>query len=418
MSNQSGGGDSASVYFITAIIVLFVLALTIDFYIDYLLVVWRYLRLGQLWLLSWIPGWVPYFGDLPIKDSFQCLLHIDACLGGHNLTSADAKYIDRSTLHAFSWIPGVFFIVMGIRQIMRTESVSTTHDMESLLRQNAPLYPHSEPFVSEHPENAPLHWDRKQPSTAEFGCALSPEKFCLQSPPPGLIGPARKNSAFKRPIWDGDLGFDLDLAERALARQLGSRFIGIEKMPAVAKKIYRQLTRGMTFSESSTRPMLENALKKSPEMRLESDKALVRAVRKIVGENKKNASAYELVNKLLLNDSLEPYFRECLAEKVMYQHGFVITGLMSLLEESRQGGVVAGCELLWVKRESRTYWYALNSVGRKVAFVEGAGPFAHWLIERHLGRPLSHPEVGEAVAGLEIALKMPVRRTLAERVDA
>jgi hypothetical protein len=47
-----------------------------------------------------------------------------------------------------------------------------------------------------------------------------------------------------------------------------------------------------------------------------------------------------------------------------------------------------------------------------------AGAYAHWLIECHLGRPLTHPEVYEAVKGLEIALKMQIRKDNAEDMAA
>jgi len=46
----------------------------------------------------------------------------------------------------------------------------------------------------------------------------------------------------------------------------------------------------------------------------------------------------------------------------------------------------------------------LNSVGRKTAFPEVAGPFAHWQVEKRLRRPLKVPVVDSAVNAMEDAI--------------
>jgi len=424
----SGESDSASVYFVVGIAALVVAVVMVDYYIDELLVVWRYMRLGQLWILSLIPDWVPYFGSLPIDDAYDCLARIEACLGGERLDALDAEKIDNATMAHFSWIPGLFFVILGIKQLMRGESVGATHDMESLLRQNAPLYKNISAFTEAHPERAPLHWNRTHPETAEFGFSVSPERFAKMNPPLGCAKDAKKNSMYMQPIWDGDLYFDNVLAQDVFSRQLGARFAGIENLNCTEKSIFDQLTAGLTFSENNILPILKNVLGKKPNLDLESDRRITAAIEERAkgvqswlpwNRKAQYPSDEKARTKLLVADkSMDPHYRYALAERIMHQHGFVITGLMSLLEEARQGGVVAGCELLWVKRKSRNLWYALSSVGRKVAFTEGAGSYAHWLIERHLNRPLTHPEVHEAVVGLELALKMDIRRANAQEASA
>ena len=52
----------------------------------------------------------------------------------------------------------------------------------------------------------------------------------------------------------------------------------------------------------------------------------------------------------------------------------------------------------------RLFWYVLNSAGRQTYFVEAAGVYAHFLVEKSLGRPLSVPYVKEAVKALQLAL--------------
>ena len=78
--------------------------------------------------------------------------------------------------------------------------------------------------------------------------------------------------------------------------------------------------------------------------------------------------------------------------------------MASLLELARDDGVLAGAEFLWLKTIDRPLWYMLNSVGRRTAFPEVAGPFGHWMVEKRLRRPLKTPMVAEAIDGLEEAV--------------
>lgn len=86
------------------------------------------------------------------------------------------------------------------------------------------------------------------------------------------------------------------------------------------------------------------------------------------------------------------------------KHAYVTTWMATLLELARTEGVMATAEILWLKPLDRRMWYVLNTIGRQVPFVEAAGPFAHWLAERKLNRPLRIPMVDTAVDALQRAL--------------
>lgn len=93
-----------------------------------------------------------------------------------------------------------------------------------------------------------------------------------------------------------------------------------------------------------------------------------------------------------------------LALKVVSRHAYVLTVMASMLELARTDGVLASADFLWLKPVDRRLWYMLNSVGRQTAVAEVGGPFAHWLAERKLDRPLKVPMIEEAVNGLEVAM--------------
>jgi hypothetical protein len=93
-----------------------------------------------------------------------------------------------------------------------------------------------------------------------------------------------------------------------------------------------------------------------------------------------------------------------IVKKVMSEHAYELTMMASLLEAARGDGVLATAEFLWLKPVDRQLWYMLNNVGRRVAFTEIAGAYAHWLAERLCGRKLIVPMVHEATTALVAAV--------------
>lgn len=92
-------------------------------------------------------------------------------------------------------------------------------------------------------------------------------------------------------------------------------------------------------------------------------------------------------------------------QKIMHGHAYVLTVMASMLVGAREDGVQASADFLWLKPVDRRLWYMLNTVGRQTPFVEVAGPYAHWLAEKEIGRPLIVPMVEEATNALDIALQ-------------
>ena len=94
-----------------------------------------------------------------------------------------------------------------------------------------------------------------------------------------------------------------------------------------------------------------------------------------------------------------------LVKKAIEPHAYVLTMMAAILVAARTDGVQATADFLWLKPLDRRLWYMLNTVGRQTPFVEVAGPFAHWVAEKELGRKILVPMVEEATNALENALK-------------
>jgi intracellular multiplication protein IcmP len=102
---------------------------------------------------------------------------------------------------------------------------------------------------------------------------------------------------------------------------------------------------------------------------------------------------------------LKKHIKNKLIPKTVHSHAYVLTVMASMLTLARNDGVLASADFLWLKPVDRRLWLMLNSVGRQTVFSEVAGAFAHWNVERVMGRPLRSPRVDEAVNGLEAAIK-------------
>ena len=91
-------------------------------------------------------------------------------------------------------------------------------------------------------------------------------------------------------------------------------------------------------------------------------------------------------------------------QRIMGNHAYVLTIMATMVTVAREDGVLATSDFLWLKPLDRRMWYMLNCTGRQTVFCEVAGPFAHWLAERRLGRKSLVPMVNEAVNALENAV--------------
>ncbi len=131
------------------------------------------------------------------------------------------------------------------------------------------------------------------------------------------------------------------------------------------------------------------------------------------GEGKPAADLFMQINRSAggkldfrgIDELCKKYYKTRLVQKVVQSHAYLLTVMAEMLEAARTDGVQASADFLWLKPVDRRLWYILNTVGRQTPFVEVAGPFAHWMAEREIGRRLLVPMVEEATNALEIALK-------------
>jgi hypothetical protein len=102
-------------------------------------------------------------------------------------------------------------------------------------------------------------------------------------------------------------------------------------------------------------------------------------------------------------------------------HRYESTVLIALLLATRRFGVVSCMVFSGLRKTDRALWYAIESAGRRVAFVEGAGIMAQYEYEMaliNIGKGKHTPQEGRveaALTGLKESLELEVKET---RTDA
>lgn len=103
--------------------------------------------------------------------------------------------------------------------------------------------------------------------------------------------------------------------------------------------------------------------------------------------------------------------------KVRFRHCYYQTFAMGLLEEARGHGV-KGLDFRWIKSIDCVTFYALNSLGRKVSFVQSAGVYEAYHLEKSKGHYLLELDetyhFDNCLYGLKEALKEKI--TIKEKI--
>lgn len=88
-------------------------------------------------------------------------------------------------------------------------------------------------------------------------------------------------------------------------------------------------------------------------------------------------------------------------KRVFDSHFYKKTVFISILLLARESGVLASCDLIWVKKINRDLWYCISQVGRTASFVECAGTWSHYLTELKVEKKLSTPMVTNAIKAMD-----------------
>lgn len=244
------------------------------------------------------------------------------------------------------------------------------YDMRELLQTEKENWPQITPITQ-------LDLIKTDIDKGPWAMAMTPMQFCKRYK---LLEEFRKapQEGVMRKEWNKvEVNLKRGLANKLFALQLGPLWQGANKLPPHARALFACFAARYN-SDSQAALDLFSQMSKSSITKLDF------------------TGADELLKKHENSKGVK---------KIIGAHAYVLTVMASMLEAAREDGVQASADFLWLKPVDRRLWYMLNTVGRQTPFVEVAGPFAHWVAEKEIGKRILVPMVEEATNGLDLALK-------------
>lgn len=391
---------------------------------------WKWLRVLEVGFFAFlIPDSVEHLIGFDFEAGLRFLLTSDPDI----LTAEIISKFDNLYLCFFNWLPGLIICFYGFKlHIQGGDIAFSGWNMENILPKMAPGFKHVKDFIGKHPEKTPLDFYPDDPDTYEYSMAMGERQFATCVPPVGLANAALKDKRLNRPIWVQETGaFDEELARKAFDSQLGPMYAGYNNLDEDAKRITDLLIDKILVKRDEVLPYVQDYLKqaymiekarragKKQPSRFRyktqdiSHKALADKLMAFVKEQMDAKSDWRptdsVARSLCASPSLKGVLQQVVADEKLSKHAFVSTGLMTLLEAAREGATLPPLILRWLKGRNRPLWYAISNVGKKTAWTESSGTWAHWLLETECGFAVPYPETTEAIEGLRVALGLTAR---------
>lgn len=381
MSAGGGGapqqGDDNAMNILWAIVGLFLLGTAIWLaFQEHLKFFFLQLRTYELTILNFIFHILPLdwlnLGD--IREDVDRALSVALTTEYQNLTVDVAEYLSAQAGNYFRYPVAICFIVFAYFSFFKniTTRYKKRYDMYRLAEQESVVWPQIKPILGLDLVNQPLN-------SGPWAMASNPLDFCKKNQ---LISVSvEKHDGFKHGNPNTyKIHLDHQQAEAVFVKQLGRLWRMPEYLPIHQRAIFA------VFLARACR---------EPKVAAE----LLTHINNSV--NYKNPGTLDFSTV----DTVWPkYYNQKPIQEIIKSHSYEYTIFIDLLLLARQDGVLATADFLWVKPIDRLFWYVLNSAGRQTYFVEAAGVYAHFLVEKSLGRALSVPYVKEAVKALQLAL--------------
>lgn len=351
---QSGNKEGMSEGEMAVLLTIVVIAIALTWYFGgkHIARAMAEVRYLELWLLSWWSGADDLRRKLPGLDLSKVTVQDFLVLAG--VTGFYTRWL---------FVPPMLWLAYWVYTKSNRARFSRVHSMTSLAKSQAALWPEIAPVAGKQDELVKLD-DKKGP----WAVAMTEWEF------------AEKFKLAKR---GQPQAMDEAKAREVFATQLGGLWPGVNGLPKHTRALYAALLYfiggdGKVGGMKAMRAMAESIAKSNLDPNGLDDSFVAEA--------------------------LEKYGKHPLVLRAHEQHAYTFTVMATLLQLSRQAGVVASPLFVWVKTVDRRLWYILNNVGRYAFHVECAGIAAHWLFEKSVGVAVTSPMVDKAVAGLKVAL--------------
>lgn len=324
----------------------------------------RWIRYGEMWLISWFVGddYAVYINGKP--TSWQQGFEATPQWSASRLTYNHLAYFNALTMQPLKYLFMGLFGAAALWCMMAGPGTQYRKKLgiEGLINRQKKNFPVIAPFSVFDPSTQPPRAPGS-PVPVElpaFAEALGPEEWLAYNHVPAPDG---------------------KLDEKATTKAFRRQLIGRWKGPKALKPYQQVLLAAFCLKASRKRDASDDLLSRLAQCwsfkgGLKLDKKLLREAQKILRNKKMAAHTLSKCN----------------------QHAFVTTAMLRALATAREeGGVLAPAQFVWLRAYDRTLWYPLNNMGRQAFHMEALGAMSHYRAEKMTQRPIPVPKLEDAL---------------------
>jgi intracellular multiplication protein IcmP len=343
-------------------------------------------------------------------------------LADRQMLAADPEGVTLRDLYDISHAVGMFFRIPAAGFMLLLAAICAARaaparykrafDLDGLIREQAASFRTSAAFVRRHLRLVP-----PARTCSRIGSGAGSQAG--QTPDPAAaagsaasVDPRPADYALSPEEWiarfatalDGD--FDEAAARRALVRQLGPRWRGLQEASPQVRCLFAAFALHLAERRRGALRLLGDlsaSLANSDQDKPEGPDTPLALPESVVPEADILLGDGELVTPALA---------------IANRHAYTHTALMELLNQARlRGGVLAPGQFAWLKLVDRPLWYALHSLGFETEGfgrychpnprVEALGVRDHWAVERLVGEPAIEPSLNRAIEVLRKVAAAP-----------
>lgn len=278
----------------------------------------------------------------------------------------------------------ILFLIMAviIFFVSPTRSFKNIYTMRSLAKLEKSNWPHLMPILN-------LDLVKQDVNKGPWAMALLPMQFCKKYHLLQEFRPEPKEGELQRKASRIEVTLKRGDANRIFSMQLGSVWPGVDRVPPHVRALFAVFAARINGDSEAAAALLVHM----------------------------NMSLTTKLDFSRAEPLIKKYTNTPIVKRIIQSHAYLLTVMAEMLDAARCDGVQSTADFLWLKPVDRRLWYMLNTVGRQTPFPEVAGPFAHWIAEKRVGRKLLVPMIEEATNALEIALKDIIYQPDEEKID-
>ncbi len=369
------------------------------------------------------------FLDIMLKASINLCQNIDPtnliqeCGAKENFSKIKFMQLSAAAMPWNTLFSGLalFWVFMGYRDVEENhpnKKFAKTHTLDSFMEEQKQNHSHLKLFsefnlLNVNQNEGPfMGMKTVQEFALEHGLVYADEPRMIKTIDNGVTK-SQDDQSEKVPVVDRDVLIPI------LREQLGSLWVGVEFLTdAEAILLAMYLPRACSIDPNMHDDEFSQISKDYLTLEerfwdIASEDIIYSEKFKPNGQYPDGSPIYPDGKKSLSNFDI-PYLKEIInkyidypvAKKLLSKHAYTRTFIIAVVYEARKLGVMAPCQLRWLKFYDREMWALLQNIGRPSFFSENMGAVSHYTAETvALGR-IYQPHFDIAIRGYEHQIKI------------